>query len=339
MRLKHESSQLGEFVVNVAWILFVVRSGSPTAPSPTSWRCLPGRRCWWTAWRKTRSPPSSWRGRSEASSAASRRTNWASGAPTVSVASGRVAHSHTTCSHFSSNGTFCPLLFDPFSLRGHVRQRPGAAGERHRGSGRRLQGELRQRLAVRFVPPPQRLTRCCVCNRSPWTSWTRGGSAWEAPPPGWSRNSSVQRLLPRFRLFLSFCAADLLKMSSFWPRAELTSEYAATRKQFSKSLAEFGMIQVSAPTRIVHNLNMAIKRLNLEKSSQMWLKGVGVLIKESWKDFFFPHRHVSRSDQLTGQWKWRVMIGWRWRCESSIIYRYMIYFMYFLLLLITWKQT
>lgn len=36
MRLKHESSQLGEFAVNVAWILFVVRSGSPTAPSPTS---------------------------------------------------------------------------------------------------------------------------------------------------------------------------------------------------------------------------------------------------------------------------------------------------------------
>lgn len=39
-------------------------------------------------------------------------------------------------------------------------------------------------------------------------------------------------------------------MSSVGPPAELTSEYAATRKQFDKSLAEFGMIQVSGLTSV-----------------------------------------------------------------------------------------
>lgn len=35
-----------------------------------------------------------------------------------------------------------------------------------------------------------------------------------------------------------------LTVISVWLSLELTSEYAATRKQFSKTLSEFGMIQV-----------------------------------------------------------------------------------------------
>lgn len=45
--------------------------------------------------------------------------------------------------------------------------------------------------------------------------------------------TSVCRCEDRFSLTSSFC---------FF--IELTSEYAATRKQFNKSLGEFGMIQV-----------------------------------------------------------------------------------------------
>lgn len=235
-------------IVQCLNVLCVVRSGSPTAPLPTSWRCLPGRRCWWTAWRKTRSQPSSWRGRLEASSAASRRTNWASGAPTVSVATGRVAHSHTTFSHFSSNTAFLSFSFAVFSLRGHVRQRPRPAGERHRRSGRRLQGEL-QRLpgvCVWLFPTTDSL----LCLQQIAMNILNSGRF----SMGSSSAGMIKKLIGKTAAAAFPCLPLLLLswsvwMSSFWPPAELTSEYAATRKQFSKSLAEFGMIQVSGPLR------------------------------------------------------------------------------------------
>lgn len=43
---------------------------------------------------------------------------------------------------------------------------------------------------------------------------------------------------------LSFVEFLLFDIISLWLVVELTAEYAATRKQFNKSLSEFGMIQV-----------------------------------------------------------------------------------------------
>lgn len=173
-----------------------IRFGFQTAAWPTSWLCLPRPRSFQMASRKTRFPHLLSRELLEASSVGNRRTNLASGAPTVRLRKYFFGDPLDSNDIWDSLFSFmcpppaCEVSFDnvPVPLE-------NVLGEI--GDGFKVILYL-SCWGLRWAFCPNALFRfffCFFLNRSPWISSTLEDSAWEVLQPEWSKNWLVLQLI------------------------------------------------------------------------------------------------------------------------------------------------